>query len=146
MKILILNGPNINMLGMREPDKYGTDTLESIELFLKEEAKKLGVEVEFYQNNIEGELVNKIQEAKNKYDGIVMNPAAYTHTSVAIRDAIAAVAIPTVEVHMTNIHAREDFRQKSLIAPVCTGQISGFGIESYKLALQGLCEILKTDR
>ena len=143
MKILILNGPNINMLGMREPDKYGTDTLESIELFLKEEAKKLGVEVEFYQNNIEGELVNKIQEAKNKYDGIVMNPAAYTHTSVAIRDAFLAVEIPAVEIHISNIHTREDFRKHSLIAPVCIGQITGFGAESYKLGLIAIVDFLR---
>lgn len=143
MKILILNGPNINMLGMREPDKYGTDTLESIELFLKEEAKKLGVEVEFYQNNIEGELVNKIQEAKNKYDGIVMNPAAYTHTSVAIRDALLAVEVPTVEIHLSNIHKREEFRHISLTAPACIGQIAGFGKYSYKLGLVAIVDYLR---
>ena len=143
MKILILNGPNINMLGMRETDKYGTDTLESIELFLKEEAKKLGVEVEFYQNNIEGELVNKIQEAKNKYDGIVMNPAAYTHTSVAIRDALLAVEVPTVEIHLSNIHKREEFRHISLTAPACIGQIAGFGKYSYKLGLVAIVDYLR---
>ena len=143
MKILILNGPNINMLGLREPDKYGTDTLESIELFLNEEAKKLDVELDFYQNNIEGELVNKIQEAKNKYDGIVMNPAAYTHTSVAIRDAILAVEVPTVEIHLSNIHKREEFRHTSLTAPACIGQITGFGKYSYKLGLIAIVDYLR---
>lgn len=143
MKILILNGPNINMLGLREPDKYGTDTLESIELFLKEEAKKLDVDLDFYQNNIEGELVNKIQEAKNKYDGIVMNPAAYTHTSVAIRDALLAVEVPTVEIHLSNIHKREEFRHISLTAPACIGQIAGFGKYSYKLGLVAIVDYLR---
>ena len=114
MKILVLNGPNLNLLGTREPDKYGNQTLSDIEKFLNNEALKLNVEVEFYQSNIEGELVNAIQQAKGKYDGIVMNPAAYTHTSVAIRDAILAVEIPTVEIHLSNIHTREDFRKISL--------------------------------
>lgn len=135
MKILVLNGPNLNLLGTREPDKYGTQTLADIETFVKDEASKLNVEVTFYQSNIEGELVNKIQEAKGNFDGIVMNPAAYTHTSVAIRDAILAVNIPTVEIHLSNIHTREEFRKTSLTAPACIGQITGFGANSYKLGL-----------
>ncbi len=144
MKILFLNGPNLNLLGTREPDKYGTQTLKDIEVYIKEEAKKLNIEVEFYQSNIEGELVNKIQEAKNIYDGIVMNPAAYTHTSVAIRDAIFAVSIPTVEIHISNIHTREEFRKTSLTAPACVGQITGFGINSYKLGLIAIFDHLKS--
>ncbi len=135
MKILFLNGPNLNLLGTREPDKYGTQTLSDIENFVREEASKLNIEIEFFQSNIEGKLVDKIQEAKNIYDGIVMNPAAYTHTSVAIRDAILAVNIPTVEIHLSNIHTREDFRKISLTAPACIGQITGFGANSYKLGL-----------
>ena len=135
MKILVLNGPNLNLLGTREPDKYGTQTLADIEDFVKSEAQKLNVEVSFYQSNIEGELVNKIQEAKGTFDGIVMNPAAYTHTRVAIRDAILAVNIPTVEIHLSNIHTREEFRKTSLTAPACIGQITGFGANSYKLGL-----------
>lgn len=135
MKILVLNGPNLNLLGTREPDKYGTQTLTDIENFVKSEAQKLDVEISFYQSNIEGELVNKIQEAKGNFDGIVMNPAAYTHTSVAIRDAILAVNIPTVEIHLSNIHTREEFRKTSLTAPACIGQITGFGANSYKLGL-----------
>ncbi len=144
MKILFLNGPNLNLLGTREPDKYGTQTLKDIEIFIKEEAKKHNIEVEFYQSNIEGELVNKIQEAKNIFDGIVMNPAAYTHTSVAIRDAILAVSIPTVEIHISNIHTREEFRKTSLTAPACIGQITGFGINSYKLGLIAISDHLKS--
>ena len=145
MKILILNGPNINLLGTREPDKYGNLSLTDIKVFLKEEASKLGVSVDFYQSNIEGELINKIQEAKSVYDGIVMNPAGYTHTSVAIRDAILAVQIPTVEVHISNIHKREEFRKTSLTAPACIGQITGFGADSYKLGLIAVCDYLKNN-
>ena len=127
MKILILNGPNLNLLGTREPDKYGNQSLSDIENYVRTVANGLNVEVEFYQSNIEGELVTKIQQAKGNYNGIVMNPAAYTHTSVAIRDAILAVEIPTVEIHLSNIHTREDFRKISLTAPACIGQITGFG-------------------
>ena len=142
MKILFLNGPNLNLLGTREPDKYGTQTLADIENYIKEEASKINVEISFYQSNIEGELVNKIQEAKNNFDGIVMNPAAYTHTSVAIRDALLAVNIPTVEIHLSNIHTREEFRKTSLTAPACIGQITGFGANSYKLGLIALTDYL----
>ena len=142
MKILVLNGPNLNLLGTREPEKYGTQTLADIEAFLKDEASKLNIEINFYQSNIEGELVNKIQEAKGQYDGIVINPAAYTHTSVAIRDAFLAVCIPAVEIHLSNIHTREEFRKTSLIAPACIGQITGFGANSYKLGLIAIHDYL----
>ncbi len=142
MKILVLNGPNLNMLGTREPEKYGNQTLKDIENMMQTEAAALNIEIEFYQSNIEGELVNKIQEAKSNFDGIVMNPAAYTHTSVAIRDAILAVQIPTVEIHISNIHTREDFRKISLTAPACIGQITGFGINSYKLGLIAIKDYL----
>ena len=144
MKILFLNGPNLNLLGTREPDKYGNQTLQDIETCITEEAQKLNVDIDFYQSNIEGELVNKIQEAKNIFDGIVMNPAAYTHTSVAIRDAILAVSIPTVEIHISNIHTREEFRKTSLTAPACIGQITGFGVNSYKLGLMAIYDYLKS--
>lgn len=143
MKILVINGPNINLLGTREPEIYGTLTMQKINDELNEYAKELGVDTEFFQSNIEGEIVDKIQSAKNDCQGIVINPAAYTHTSVAIRDAISAVALPAVEVHISNIHAREEFRKNSFIAPVCIGQICGFGADSYKLGLKGLVDSLK---
>ena len=142
MKLLFLNGPNLNLLGTREPEKYGTQTLLDIENFIREEASKLNVEIEFYQSNVEGELVNKIQEAKGNFDGIILNPAAYTHTSVAIRDAILAVCVPTVEIHLSNIHTREDFRKVSLTAPACIGQITGFGANSYKLGMLAIIDYL----
>lgn len=142
MKILVINGVNMNMLGVREPEKYGLITLKDLEKELYAFSFELGIDIETFQSNFEGEIVEKIQQAKDHFNGIVINAAAYTHTSVAIRDALAAVNIPTVEVHMTNIYAREDFRQKSLIAPICKGQISGFGTESYKLALRALIYLL----
>ena len=140
MKILVINGPNINLLGTREPEIYGTMTLESIEKELKEYANSLNVELIFFQSNIEGEIVDAIQKSKYEWDcnGIVINPAAYTHTSIAIRDAISAICLPTVEVHISNINSREEFRKHSFIAPVCIGQISGFGLNSYKLGIEGL--------
>lgn len=144
MKILVINGVNMNMLGVREPEKYGYMTLTELENEICDFAKNLNVEADTYQSNIEGEIVEKIQQARGVYDGIVLNAAAYTHTSVAIRDAISAVELPVVEIHMTNIHNREDFRKKSLIAPVCIGQISGFGKNSYKLGLKGLVDYLST--
>lgn len=145
MKILCLNGPNLNLLGTREPDKYGVYTLSDIEKEVSQKAKELNVEIDFYQNNIEGELVNKIQAAKGIYDGIIINPAAYTHTSIAIRDAFLAVQIPAVEIHLSNIHKREEFRHKSFIAPVCIGQICGFGKNSYVLGLYAIVDYLKNN-
>ena len=141
MKILFLNGPNLNLLGLREPDVYGRTTLAEIEAAVRKQAAKLGAKAEFRHSNLEGELVNWIQEARGKFDVIVLNAAAYTHTSVALRDAIAAVGVPTIEVHLSNVYAREKFRQKSLIAPVCVGQIVGFGANSYVLALKAAVNI-----
>ena len=143
MKILVINGANMNMLGVREPEKYGNQTLKDIEQNLVDLGKNLGVEVECFQSNFEGEIIGKIHSAYANFDGIIINPGAYTHTSVAIRDAISAVSLPTVEVHMTNIYEREDFRQKSVTAPVCVGQICGFGHRVYELALSVLTDLLK---
>ncbi len=142
MRILIINGVNMNMLGIREPEKYGSITLKELEKSLYAYSFELGVDIETFQSNHEGEIVEKIHSALNNFDGIVINPGAYTHTSIAIRDAISAVNIPTVEVHITNIHSREEFRKTSVTAPVCVAQISGFGLESYKLGLRGLATIL----
>jgi 3-dehydroquinate dehydratase-2 len=136
MKILFLNGPNLNLLGKREPEVYGTTTLGDIEKQVRTAAEAFKAEIDFRQSNLEGELVNWIQEAKGKFDVIVLNAAAYTHTSIALRDAIAAVGVPTIEIHLSNVHAREEFRHKSLIAPVCCGQIIGFGQKSYVLAVE----------
>jgi len=136
MKILFLNGPNLNLLGQREPEVYGRETLADIEAAVRERAKQLKAKIDFRQSNVEGELVDWIQQAKGKFNVIVINAAAYTHTSIALRDAIAAVGVPTIEIHLSNVHAREKFRQKSLIAPVCCGQIIGFGPKSYVLAVE----------
>ena len=140
MKILLLNGPNLQRLGSREPGIYGTMTLEKIVAETTALGKELGCEIEAFQSNIEGELVSLIGSARNNgFDGIILNAAAYTHTSVALRDAISAVALPTVEVHLSNTAAREEFRHHSYIAPVCAGVIAGFGKDSYLLALRALC-------
>lgn len=144
MKIMVINGPNINMLGTREPEIYGSLTLEDIINEINDYAKTLEVEIETFQSNVEGEIVTSVQKAKNDCCGIVINPAAYTHTSVAIRDAIAAVGLPCVEVHLSNIHNREEFRKNSLTAPVCIGQIAGFGANSYKLGLKALVDFIKS--
>jgi len=145
MKILFLNGPNLNLLGQREPEVYGRLTLADIEAKVRERAARSGTDIDFRQSNLEGELVAWIQEAKGKFDAIVLNAAAYTHTSVALRDAISAVGVPTIEIHLSNVHAREEFRHKSLIAPVCRGQITGFGVHSYVLALEA-ASIVNGDR
>jgi 3-dehydroquinate dehydratase II len=136
MKILFLNGPNLNLLGTREPEVYGKTTLKDIEAKVRDRAAKSGAEIDFRQSNLEGELVAWIQQSKGIYNVIVLNAAAYTHTSIALRDAISAVGVPTIEIHLSNVHAREEFRHKSLIAPVCKGVIAGFGAESYVLAVE----------
>ncbi|MBC8001270.1 MAG: type II 3-dehydroquinate dehydratase [Opitutaceae bacterium] len=136
MKVLFLNGPNLNLLGQREPEIYGRTTLAEIEARVRARASALKAEIEFRQSNAEGEIVSWIQQSKGRFDVIVLNAAAYTHTSVALRDAISATGIPTIEIHLSNIHAREEFRHKSLIAGVCKGQICGFGVESYILGLE----------
>lgn len=143
MKILVINGVNMNMLGIREPKKYGSMTLKEIEKDLYAYSFELGIDIETFQSNHEGEIAEKIHSALNNADGIVINPGAYTHTSIAIRDALSAVNLPAAEVHLTNIHAREDFRHHSVIAPVCVAQISGFGADCYKLAIKGLISYIQ---
>jgi len=142
-KILVIHGPNLNLLGEREVEVYGKTTIEDINSALKDTAKDEGVDIEIAQSNHEGEIVELIGKAKKKADALVINPAAYTHTSVAIRDAISATKIPTVEVHISNIYSREEFRRTSLIAPVAKGQISGFGINSYTLGLRAAVTLIK---
>jgi 3-dehydroquinate dehydratase-2 len=142
-RVLVLHGPNLNLLGLREPGIYGSLTLAEINRALEEEAKKLQAKVFPFQSNHEGVLVDAIHEAVGQHEGILINPGAYTHTSVALRDAIAAVNLPTVEVHLSNIYRREEFRHHSYIAPVAIGQISGFGAQSYLLGLQALVHHLR---
>lgn len=141
MNILFLNGPNLNLLGQRQPEIYGRTTLADIEAKLREMAAKAGVSMDFRQSNHEGELVTWVQEARGNAAVIVINAAAYTHTSVALRDAIAAAGVPTIEIHLSNIHAREEFRHRSLIAAVCRGQIAGFGEQSYYLGFQAALQL-----
>ena len=141
MKILFLNGPNLNLLGRRESSIYGQTTLHEIETEVRRRALHLGADVEFRQTNLEGELVDWIQSSQGKVAVIVLNAAAYTHTSIALRDAIAAVGLPVIEIHLSNTQAREEFRHVSLIAPVCRGQISGFGAHSYFLALEAALNV-----
>ena len=143
MKVLYLNGPNLNMLGVREPSIYGTLSLSDIEQKVKKKASQSGIEVEFRQSNHEGVLVDWIQQALGEFDAIVLNAGAYTHTSVAIRDAIKGTGIPTVEIHLSNVFSREDFRHKSYLSPVCIGVICGFGAESYSLALDAIANFKK---
>lgn len=143
MKILFLNGPNLNLLGAREPQVYGKTTLADIEGQVRKQATASGASIDFRQTNLEGELVSWVQAAKGSFDVIVLNAAAYTHTSVALRDAISATGIPTIEIHLSNIHAREEFRHKSLIAGVCRGQIAGFGANSYLLGLEAAINIIE---
>lgn len=143
MKILVINGPNLNMLGIREPDIYGRKNYDDLLLYIKEEADRLGVAVEFYQSNHEGDIVDKIQSAYGNTDGIVINPAAYTHTSIAIPDALKAVGIPTVEVHISDISSREAFRRISYVSPVALKTIAGKGFEGYILAMNELISYCK---
>ncbi|MCT4595212.1 MAG: type II 3-dehydroquinate dehydratase [Anaeromicrobium sp.] len=138
MNVLVIHGPNLNMLGIREKSVYGEKSFEDINELIMEEGKKLNMNIEIYQSNIEGEIINKIHGAYGRVEAIIINPAAFTHYSYAIRDAISSVNIPTIEVHLSNIHKREEFRTKSVTAPVCIGQISGFGYNSYLLAIQSL--------
>jgi 3-dehydroquinate dehydratase-2 len=142
MKIVVIQGPNINMLGIRDQNLYGPMKMEDIHAQMKAFADQNNVEIEFFQSNLEGEIVDRIQECLGDADGIIINPAAYTHTSIAIRDALAAVKLPAIEVHLSNIHAREEFRHKSLTAPVCAGQIVGMGPFGYHLAMVGMLQIL----
>ena len=143
MKILVINGPNINMLGIREKNIYGNNDYNSLVEKIKKEANELDCQVDFFQSNIEGEIITSIQKALGVYDGIIINPAAYTHYSIGILDALKSVNIPAIEVHISNIHQREDFRKKSVTAEGCVGQISGLGFEGYTLALRGLVNLLK---
>jgi len=135
MNVLVIHGPNLNLLGQREPEVYGRTTLDAINTLIEEEATSLGLTLRIYHSNSEGDLVQAIQDALGWAQALVINPAAYTHTSVALRDAIAAVGIPAIEVHLSNVYARDEFRHHSYIAPVAVGQIAGFGPESYRLAL-----------
>lgn len=146
MKVLVLHGPNLNLLGTREPEIYGTTTLAEIDTELARLGKERGAEVRSAQSNVEGELVDQIQRAKGWADAIVINPGGYTHTSVAIRDAIEAVGLPTIEVHLSNLHAREDFRARSITAARCVGQISGFGAQSYYLGLDAALSRVEATR
>lgn len=134
MKILIINGPNLNLLGKREPGIYGNKTFD--DYFKKLREKYAGIQLEYYQSNVEGEIINKLHETGFSFDGIILNAGAYTHTSIAIRDAVKAIETPVVEVHISNVYAREEFRHQSFIGPVCKGSIAGFGMDSYRLAIE----------
>ena len=144
--ILVLHGPNLNLLGLREPGVYGTLTMDDINARMAALGKELGLEVRCFQSNQEGALIDALHEARARDAGVVFNPGGYTHTSVALRDAISAINLPVVEVHLSNVHAREEFRHKSMISAVCAGTISGLGVQSYLLGLRGLAEIIKTGK
>jgi len=143
MKILILHGPNLNLLGTREPEVYGSATLDDVNSRMIELGKELGAEIKCLQSNHEGALIDALQDARTWAGGVVFNPGGYTHTSVALRDAISAIQIPVIEVHISNVYAREEFRHKSLVSAVCRGKVSGFGLLSYELGLRGLVDIIK---
>lgn len=143
MKVLVLNGPNLNLLGVREPGIYGNESLEIIENEMKNEAAKLDITLDCFQSNHEGKLIDELHRAMSSADGVILNAGALTHYSYALRDAIAAIKIPVIEVHMSNIHAREEFRHTSVIAPVCAGSIAGFGKNSYMLALKAINDIIR---
>ena len=143
IKIIILNGPNLNLLGEREKNQYGTETLEDIEKSCKKFAEKNQVKVDFFQSNIEGELVEKIQQSRNTYNGLIINAGGYTHTSVAIHDALKIIRIPIIELHISNIYNREEFRHKSLISKVANGIICGFGTEGYEMAVSAIKKLIK---
>ncbi len=147
MKILVVNGPNLQLLGKRRPEVYGNASLKDLETSLRRRAKGLKADLVFFQSCVEGELAERIgNSGQEGFDGIVVNPAAYTHTSVAMRDAIEASGLPAVEVHISNVHRREDFRRKSLTAPVCAGQICGLGVKGYELALEALADIIGSEK
>jgi 3-dehydroquinate dehydratase II len=146
MNVLVLHGPNLNLLGQREPEIYGSQTLNGINSGLMAQAKALEIEIECFQSNHEGALIDRIHHAMGNCDGILINPGGYTHTSVALRDALSGVAIPVVEVHLSNIHRREEFRHHSYIAPIAVGQISGFGPDSYRLGLEALVSYLRSKK
>lgn len=143
MKLLVINGVNLNMLGVREPGIYGKSTLADLEKYISCKAQELGIEVDFFQSNYEGAICEKIQQALGVYDGIIMNPGAFTHYSYAIRDALGSVKIPTIEVHISNIHKREEFRHHSVTVPECIGQICGLGFKGYVLAMEALVDAVK---
>lgn len=144
-KVMVIHGPNLNLLGVREPGVYGLANLDKINALMRDTARELKLAVDFFQSNSEGEIIDRIHQAMGQVQAIIINPGAYTHYSIAIRDAIAAVAIPTVEVHISNVHAREEFRHRSVIAPVAVGTIAGFGIQSYLLALRAVDDLLNKE-